>query len=201
MMKLILSLALLCMLCNTAGALTCEDSQKNTTHSCAPNEYCAAAVSQGSPGNQQSKSCVASSICNSVNQVFSFNFGFYNLTASVKCCKTNSCNSDDVTYPDKQEKNDLKCFICDNCTKTVQCVGDQDHCLSGSVATNNTAEKVFGCASENLCEASSKLNFLSDYLNFTSGPNCCVSSLCNSASTVKLSVAPFLLGLIMLAAC
>ncbi|XP_049910348.1 urokinase plasminogen activator surface receptor-like [Epinephelus moara] len=201
MMKLILSLALLWMLCSTVGALMCEDSKKNTNHSCAPNEYCAAAASQGSPGDQQSKSCVSSSICDPVNQMFSFNFGFYNLTASVKCCKTNSCNSDDVTYPAKQKENVLKCFTCDNCTETVQCGGDQDRCLSGSVATKNTAKKVFGCASKNLCDASSKLNFLSDYLNFTSGPKCCVSSLCNSASAVKLSVAPFLLGLIMLAAC
>ncbi|KAL7396394.1 hypothetical protein ABVT39_005137 [Epinephelus coioides] len=201
MMKLILSLALLWMLCSTVGALMCEDSQKNVSQKCATNEYCAAAASQGSQGNQQPKSCVSSSICDPINQTFSFNFGFHDLTAAVNCCKTNSCNSENMTYPDKQEKNGLKCCTCDSCNKIVQCVGDQDRCLSGSVATNNTTKKVFGCASKNLCDASSNLNFLSDYLNFTSGPKCCVSNLCNSASTVKLSVAPFLLGLIMLAAC
>lgn len=205
MMKLILCVTLIWMLSSTDGALQCHDSQTGSNRNCSSNEYCAAAAVQDISGRQQSQLCVPSSICSPSNQTFSFNFGSYNVTAFVHCCNTHSCNSENVTYPDVQTGNSLQCFTCDDgqssvCNKTVECVGVQDRCVSGSVMMRNNIEKAFGCASRNLCESASELHFLTNHLNFTSGPKCCSSSFCNSAWTFKLSIVPFLLELIMLVA-
>ncbi|XP_074492432.1 uncharacterized protein LOC141768226 [Sebastes fasciatus] len=203
MMKLILSLALIWMLSSTAGALQCQSTQNSSRVDC--NEYCAAAAIQGSSGERQSRLCLSSSVCKPNNQTFSYNIGFSNLTAFVHCCNTTECNQQNVSYPGVQGKKDLQCFTCDDgqstvCNKIVWCVGVQDRCISGSVMVSNNIKKTFGCASKNLCEAASELRYLDGYLNFTDEPKCCETKLCNSAWTVKLSVVPFLLGLILLVA-
>lgn len=69
------------MFVGAAGALTCEDSQKNTTHSCAPNEYCAAAVSQGKCKNQ--------------SVVSSCHLPFLNKISSLQCLL---CTSFSLTF-------------------------------------------------------------------------------------------------------
>ncbi|XP_037624771.1 urokinase plasminogen activator surface receptor-like [Sebastes umbrosus] len=203
MMKLILSLALIWMLSSTAGALQCQNTQNSSLVDC--NKYCAAAAIQSSSGEQQSKLCLSSSVCKPNNQTFSYNIGFSNLTAFVHCCNTNDCNRQNVSYPVVQETNKLQCLTCDDdqstvCNKIEWCVGVQDRCISGSVMVSNNIKKAFGCASKNLCGDTPELRYLDVYLNFTNGPKCCGTNRCNSAWTVKLSVVPFLLGLILLVA-
>ncbi|KAK5869452.1 hypothetical protein PBY51_024167 [Eleginops maclovinus] len=145
----------------------------------------------------QTSSCVSSSICESKNQTFSFNFGDKVLHASVQCCDTCNCKTADVTA---WRLNNLTCFICDDGTvcnnKTVQCMGNQNRCFKGTVSDGKSSKKYHGCASENMCKSASDLGFLTG-LKFLSGPFCCATNQCNSAWTVKLSVVPFWLGLLV----
>ncbi|XP_059197930.1 phospholipase A2 inhibitor gamma subunit B-like isoform X1 [Centropristis striata] len=200
MMKLILSLTLIGMLCSTAAALQCRDDATGGLKTCADGELCATiAVQVSVPGNFQTRFCAPSSLCNPNNQTYSFNFGSSNGTASVYCCSTNSCNSQDVPYPVPPVNKELKCYVCNNCNETVQCQGFEDRCLSGTAANGNTIHKVSGCVSRNLCKVSA-LPFPPSNLNFTQTPKCCDTSLCNSAGMFTLSAVPLLIGLILLVA-
>ncbi|TNN74680.1 hypothetical protein EYF80_014998 [Liparis tanakae] len=199
MMKLGLTLALIWMLSSADGALECQVSRGSET--CASDEYCATAAMRSNNITHQVKSCESSSMCKPNNQTLSFNFGDYTTTALIHCCKTNNCNSEDVTYPDVQIKNSLQCFTCGNdaaCDKTVQCVGVQTRCFKGYVEANNTFPSL-GCASPNLCTLLqlNKTSALIGHINFTR-PECCGTSFCNSAGIVNLSVAPMLLVLLFL---
>ncbi|XP_034093234.1 urokinase plasminogen activator surface receptor-like isoform X2 [Gymnodraco acuticeps] len=153
----------------------------------------------------RTKSCVSSSVCEPNNQTFSFNYGGAQLTAFVHCCKTDNCNSVNVSATGNQTENKLMCYMCDGgqstvCNKTVQCNGNQDHCVKGTVHYNGKDSLFSGCASKNMCGAASQLGFLTGALKFDDGPHCCDTKLCNSAWTVKLSVVPFWVGLLLFVA-
>ncbi|XP_034093235.1 phospholipase A2 inhibitor and Ly6/PLAUR domain-containing protein-like isoform X3 [Gymnodraco acuticeps] len=171
------------------------------------NEHCETAMVivtiQGLTG--RTKSCVSSSVCEPNNQTFSFNYGGAQLTAFVHCCKTDNCNSVNVSATGNQTENKLMCYMCDGgqstvCNKTVQCNGNQDHCVKGTVHYNGKDSLFSGCASKNMCGAASQLGFLTGALKFDDGPHCCDTKLCNSAWTVKLSVVPFWVGLLLFVA-
>ncbi|XP_034003100.1 urokinase plasminogen activator surface receptor-like isoform X2 [Trematomus bernacchii] len=196
-MKLILSLTVIWMLSSSAGALMCKNDTA-TSVTCESNEQCATAAIQGPSG--QKKSCVSSSVCEPNNQTFSFTFGHAQLTAFVHCCKTDNCNSVNVSAPEDQSENKLMCYMCDGgqstvCNETVKCKGNQDRCVKGT-----GDGKFSGCASKNTCGAASQLGFLTGALKFDDGPHCCDTKLCNSAWTVKLSVVPFWVGLLLFVA-
>ncbi|KAK1896691.1 phospholipase A2 inhibitor and Ly6/PLAUR domain containing protein [Dissostichus eleginoides] len=199
-MKLILSLTVIWMLSSSAGALMCQnETASNVT--CKSNEQCATAAIQGE--SVRKKSCVSSSICIPNNQTFSFNFVHAQLTALVHCCKTNNCNSVDVPAPEVQTDNKLMCYMCNGtvCKKTVKCKGNQDRCVEGTAHVDGKdSEKISGCASKNMCGAASQMGFLTGTLKFNDGPHCCDTKLCNSAWTVKLSVVPFWVGLLLFVA-
>ncbi|KAL3046981.1 hypothetical protein OYC64_021246 [Pagothenia borchgrevinki] len=195
-MKLILSLTVIWMLSSSAGALMCNnDTATNVT--CKSKEQCATAAIQGE--SVRKRSCVSSSVCKPNNQTFSFTFGHAQLTAFVHCCKTDNCNSVNVSA--HQPENKLMCYMCDGgqstvCNKTVTCKGNQDRCIKRTAVDGNFS----GCASKNTCGAASQLGFLTGALKFDDGPHCCDTKLCNSAWTVKLSVVPFWVGLLLFVA-
>ncbi|XP_078141882.1 phospholipase A2 inhibitor and Ly6/PLAUR domain-containing protein-like [Centroberyx gerrardi] len=212
-MKLILTLALIWTLFNTAEALQCQtctssDPQctNTTSHTCPSDsdQRCVTAAIKATNSTQHFqrilKSCVPSSHC-SDNTTYSENFGFASLAASLKCCNTDGCNSETLPFPTDQASNSLQCFSCDSmgsteCNSKIQCVGMEDRCFSGRVTDRPYTFPTFGCASANLCD---HLTTLPDgFTHFTSGPNCCQGNLCNSAWAVKLSVFPLLLGLFTL---
>ncbi|XP_034387140.1 phospholipase A2 inhibitor and Ly6/PLAUR domain-containing protein-like [Cyclopterus lumpus] len=198
-MKLGLPLTLMWVLSNADGALECQVSRGSNM--CASDEYCATAAIQSNTGTHQSKLCLSSSACEPNNQTFSYNFGSI-FTALVHCCKTNNCNSEAVAYRDAQTNNSLQCFTCVNdvCNRTVQCVGEQSRCFKGKVEAHSDTSQVLGCASANLCTLLqlNKKSALVDHISFTSAPECCGTSFCNSAGTVNLSVVPVLLVLLFL---
>ncbi|XP_010776871.1 phospholipase A2 inhibitor and Ly6/PLAUR domain-containing protein-like [Notothenia coriiceps] len=203
-MKLILSLTVIWMLSSSAGALMCKNDTA-TSVTCKSNEQCATAMVratiQGLSGGK--KSCVSSSVCEPNNQTFSFKSGQAQLTAFVHCCKTDNCNSVNVSATINKTENNLMCYMCDGdqstvCNKTVQCKGNEDRCVKGTAHVDGKdSEKFSGCASKNTCGAASQLGFLTGALKFDNGPHCCDTKLCNSAWTVKLSVVPFWVGLLL----
>ncbi|KAM7409368.1 hypothetical protein PAMA_001036 [Pampus argenteus] len=152
------------------------------------------------------KVCLPSSLFSKGNHIFSFNVGFEAVTASVYLCNTDRCNNKTIPYPDVMKQNKLQCFGCDDpssavCNKTVQCVGEQDRCINGTVEVQNGVMfHTFGCVSENLCKVASYLESLPMPLpfKFLRAPKCCESSFCNSAWSVKLNVMLLLFGLFTL---
>ncbi|XP_031165282.1 phospholipase A2 inhibitor and Ly6/PLAUR domain-containing protein-like [Sander lucioperca] len=215
-MKLILSFTLIWMLSSTAAALQCLQDRHGhipVLEQCdSDDELCATTALHGDMEGEVSqhtlRSCAPSSLCTVQGQILSNSVAFYKIAASVHCCNTDGCNSQNFTYPDGQTKlNGLQCLSCTHrpdpvCNGTVQCAGVEDRCFDGNWTDGGDPFPWRGCASANVCEVLSQLKvqtFLEKFnLKLTSAPRCCGSSFCNSAGTVKLSVGPVLLGLIVL---
>ncbi|XP_044217118.1 uncharacterized protein LOC122988678 isoform X4 [Thunnus albacares] len=213
MVKLILSLTLIWTLSSTAEAVECWDGKgtdikQQTLRSCNSTELCATVALQGYVDRTFTQDtirwCLPSSIFSEGKHTFSSSVGLASMAASVHLCNTDRCNSQVIPYPRVQKKNNLHCFTCDNrysavCNKTVQCVGMEDRCVSGTGKDPYGTVHTFGCASANLCDIASRLELLPHWLfKFLSEPKCCGSSFCNSAWSVKLNVIPLLFGLITL---
>ncbi|XP_036448239.1 lymphocyte antigen 6D-like isoform X2 [Colossoma macropomum] len=60
------------------------------------------------------------------------NTGFLKATINSKCCKTDLCNDKAVPALPKQPPNGKKCCANDDCSETVTCEGDEDHCIKGT---------------------------------------------------------------------
>ncbi|XP_062280863.1 uncharacterized protein LOC133985283 [Scomber scombrus] len=204
MMKLILSLTLIWTLSSTAEALSClvGEGDSNSPQSCNFGEVCATTATQVNKSETITKrECVSSSLYREGTHVFSFNIGFDTTTVSVHVCTTNGCNNQAVPV----NLNNLQCFTCDDpssaeCNRTVQCVGVQDRCISGTT-TSAGKDVFFGCVSEKLCDPQYHLEFLMK-VKFRAPPKCYRSSVNNSAWSVKLnevtSLLTTLFGLITL---
>lgn len=66
-----------------------------------------------------------------------------------------------------------------------------DFC-SSSVTSGSGTEPLYGCMSNNMCQAAGilgNLPFLESLGNITSGHSCCTGSLCNSANTTAQTTA------------
>ncbi|XP_044217127.1 phospholipase A2 inhibitor and Ly6/PLAUR domain-containing protein-like isoform X6 [Thunnus albacares] len=142
MMKLILSLTLIWTLSSTAEAVKCwtGDGADIKQQSCDSDELCATVAYQGSLlgtfTQDATRLCLPSLFISEGKHTYSFNVGFASMAASVHVCNTDHCNSQAIPYPDLK-KNNLQCFTCYYpssavCDMTVQCVGMEDRCISGT---------------------------------------------------------------------
>ncbi|XP_028259667.1 uncharacterized protein LOC114434549 [Parambassis ranga] len=207
-MKMIACLPLLWLLSGSAEALQCLSVMDNYTsvQNCAANQLCATvAYSARSPSMNKSsglfRTCSPPYFCNTGHQPWSYSYLSWSMAASVQCCNTDYCNSQDLPYPNIDTKNGLQCFTCppDGACESEQCVGGQDRCFIAYFNVLGRDYNVSGCVSSNACEALSQekvQSALAVYMNFTSAPRCCESSFCNSAWTFKVSVLALLPGLI-----
>ncbi|XP_062280857.1 urokinase plasminogen activator surface receptor-like [Scomber scombrus] len=219
-MKLILSLTLIWTLSSTAEALSCLIGEEShySSHPCNPGDRCATVAAQGNLSwknktNIMSKLCVPSSLFTDGNHTFSLTAGGATVTVSVHVCNTDGCNKQAMPYPGDQKKNNLQCLTCDDpssdvCDKTVQCEGNEDRCINGTISSPENDSKTLrtvGCASANLCEAADRLKFLLP-TKFLRPPKCHGhgssngnnSVPLNTAWSVKLNVITLLFGLITL---
>ncbi|XP_062279700.1 uncharacterized protein LOC133984407 [Scomber scombrus] len=207
-MKLILSLTVIWTLSSTAEALQCWHGTGDTKElrPCNSTDMCASVGIQvnvnGSVLLYHGRFCVPSSLFSEGNHIISLSTGVVTESVSVHVCNTDGCNDEAIIFPGIHDNN-LQCFTCDDpssdvCKMTLQCVGVQDRCLSGTVkGSGNTTVHTVGCISANLCEETSDLEYLLG-VEFIRGPKCCGSSFCNSAWSVKLNVMTLLFGLITL---
>ncbi|XP_067086922.1 phospholipase A2 inhibitor gamma subunit B-like [Osmerus mordax] len=191
-MKLILTLCITWALLLTGESLQCFNCTDATcinppTVNCSANSVCQSTTilsNQSSISKKvQSvkKSCVAASNCmtplNVMTTQLSVNLGFANFSQTQLCCDQDGCNNQS---PPVLKSNGLNCPSCVNvsdtvCNTTVNCVGEQDKCISFKVTGSiNTVLK--GCASS-LCSAS----VITSLRLFVSPSNITVS--CNSASS------------------
>ncbi|XP_062279685.1 uncharacterized protein LOC133984398 [Scomber scombrus] len=203
MMKLILSLTLIWTLSSTAEAVDCWVGKGDSSFlfPCNSSELCATVAKQGKKSTEK----MCSSFFMEGKHTFSLNLGFEAMAASVQACDTVGCNNKTIPYPGVQQKNGMKCYVCNNryspmCNKTVECMGMQDRCINGTAEDEekkNATIYTRGCVSANLCEDVRRLEFFMD-VKFLRKPKCCGKNLCNSAWSVRLNVMSLLLGLFTL---
>ncbi|XP_026201842.1 urokinase plasminogen activator surface receptor-like [Anabas testudineus] len=206
-----MGLILIWMLFSTAaGALQCQnciDNQcSNTT--CLPGMMCTTISiqvnSSTSTVSKVFKMCASTPMCpDNRAQTFSVSLVNINAVASVKCCNTDNCNSATLASVVAQSENSQQCFSCDPLTSqctTLNCKGEEKSCFRASVYNGSTTLPRYGCTSANLCvglHSLTRLLFLYNIDNFSSGLTCCGSSLCNTAPATALTPIHLLLGLLV----
>ncbi|XP_041648117.1 phospholipase A2 inhibitor and Ly6/PLAUR domain-containing protein-like [Cheilinus undulatus] len=203
MMKLTLSAALVWTILSSVEALRCLQTLngETKTKSCSSSaELCATvAVYNGSPPQKSmERSCVPPSLCEAQNQIISSTYYGRTVAAAVRCCNTDDCNNEDITYPDVTP-NGLQCIRCDTptCNEMENCTGAQDHCYNNTFTVGNVPQTVFGCGSANMCEYNSEWDGQSWYGFFytsTRGTNCLKAVPRSSALTARLTWFLFLLA-------
>ncbi|XP_075321398.1 urokinase plasminogen activator surface receptor-like, partial [Odontesthes bonariensis] len=118
----------------------------------------------------------------------SLNFGTVKTVITTKCCNSDLCNNQSAPDPGKFSPNGKKCFTCEGetCTKTLNCEGNEDRCVSGTLNADGVKTTLKGCASELMCLASSTQQ-LALKTKAASGLklSCCQGDLCNSAGSTS----------------
>ncbi|XP_036448318.1 phospholipase A2 inhibitor CNF-like [Colossoma macropomum] len=118
------------------------------------------------------------------------NAGFLRATINSKCCKTDLCNDKALPVLPNQAPNGKKCCTNNDCSETVKCVGDEDHCINGSVpfvpfVPLFSKASLQGCASKSICDG---LVSISQQFNITADIKCCEGNLCNTAISISLGL-------------
>uniref|UniRef100_A0AAY5EIA7 UPAR/Ly6 domain-containing protein n=1 Tax=Electrophorus electricus TaxID=8005 RepID=A0AAY5EIA7_ELEEL len=97
------------------------------------------------------------------------NVGLLKLTANSKCCDTDQCNKQVVPALPNQPPNGKKCCNTRDCSDTVNCEGDEDHCFSAT-GKNQT-----------ICLQDKAGSFMHDK---STKYSCCEGDLCNSTGSL-----------------
>uniref|UniRef100_A0A3Q4BL80 UPAR/Ly6 domain-containing protein n=1 Tax=Mola mola TaxID=94237 RepID=A0A3Q4BL80_MOLML len=94
-----------------------------------------------------------------------------------------------VTEPDKSTPNGRKCYHCqgEKCTATLNCEGNEDHCISKTVTEGGKKMVVKGCASKQICS-----KMINPQVRAAIGGEirCCEGNYCNGASKKTIFLMP-----------
>ncbi|XP_014267561.3 urokinase plasminogen activator surface receptor [Maylandia zebra] len=169
-----------------------------TTKECPSNTQCGSVrVTSYAGGSKlvdiKAKSCAAAEECVQA----SINFGVSQTLLTSKCCTSDLCNSQDAPEGSISSPNGKKCFQCDgnDCTKTLNCNGDEDHCISTRVTSGGQKVTVKGCASKVVCSSTQSAQIAGIIGTEIS---CCQGDLCNSAISTTAGLLLFVTPLISL---
>ncbi|XP_072249467.1 phospholipase A2 inhibitor gamma subunit B-like [Leuresthes tenuis] len=114
----------------------------------------------------------------------SLNYGLAKTVITTRCCTSDLCNTQSAPDASKFSPNGKKCFTCDGatCTKTLNCEGTEDHCITTKVNVDGTETTLKGCASKLMCLTSSLAR-----KKAATGTelSCCQGNFCNSASSTS----------------
>uniref|UniRef100_A0A3Q0R9C8 UPAR/Ly6 domain-containing protein n=1 Tax=Amphilophus citrinellus TaxID=61819 RepID=A0A3Q0R9C8_AMPCI len=178
------------VLLSNACALECYECPTEISGICSQTTECPSSVlfySGSISSNFKFKFCTAAEDC--VNG--SVNIGSGNTVLTSKCCSSDLCNSQDAPDGGILSPNGKQCFQCNgqDCTKTLNCAGNEDNCIKVTGAGVN----VKGCVSEQICSSKQ----IAQLMTFSGAVlSCCQGHLCNSASSTTayflLMVAPLI---------
>ncbi|XP_058258185.1 urokinase plasminogen activator surface receptor-like [Hemibagrus wyckioides] len=208
-MKLLLVFYFSSSLFGSVTMLDCLDytslsGRCSTTFSqqCPPDNLCASLIYNYSvPGFKvnmigEIHGCLPQAVCNQKNSsgletTYSANVGVAKGFLSISCCESDNCNCIIIPEPDNKP-NGLQCLSCKGLTDTtcssyISCVGNQDHCMTGTVLTlaNLTIK---GCASKGFCDANFQNSTLADV-------HCCPGRFCNRSEAWNRNVGLLLMML------
>ncbi|MCI4387802.1 hypothetical protein PGIGA_G00078450 [Pangasianodon gigas] len=137
------------------------------------------------------KTCGVPELCSTE----SVNLGEVKVTRNVKCCNTTRCNTETLPVLPEQRANGKMCYSCkdNDCSQTVDCVGNELHCISQKVTEQGKTLTMKGCAVKSACDNSALLNLQGiDSLNI----QCCQGNLCNGVESFTLSFLLMFLSLL-----
>ncbi|XP_041094807.1 phospholipase A2 inhibitor and Ly6/PLAUR domain-containing protein-like [Polyodon spathula] len=118
------------------------------------------------------------------NQLVSVDSDFVDLSANVKCCETDLCNSQGYNVEVEEKENGVQCPAClgpsGDCsdTLTTMCSGSRNQCISVSMSYYDPTGKYMnllmnGCASQSACDEESFIQFARFYsLNYNITASC-----------------------------
>ncbi|XP_047454697.1 urokinase plasminogen activator surface receptor-like [Mugil cephalus] len=141
--------------------------------------------------NVTEKSCALPEECGE----HSLNFGVSRTVIASKCCSTNLCNTQPASGVTPAVPNGRKCFSSDGqtSTTTLNCLGNEDHCISATVSTGDQMVTLKGCASKVICTNKESAQMMG---TIGAEMSCCQGDYCNSASSTSaglmLLVAPLI---------
>ncbi|XP_005463486.1 urokinase plasminogen activator surface receptor-like [Oreochromis niloticus] len=200
----ILVLILGIVLLPRACALKCYEcipdlsgSCTETTKDCPSNTQCGSirltSYAGGTKADVKVKGCAAAEECVQA----SVNYGVIQNLITSKCCTSDLCNSQDAPEGSISSPNGKKCFYCDgtDCSKTLNCNGNEDHCISTTVTAGGQKATVKGCASKVICSSTqtAQIPGIGE-----AEISCCQGDLCNSGSSTTVSLLLFVTPLISL---
>uniref|UniRef100_A0A8C5E4B1 Phospholipase A2 inhibitor and Ly6/PLAUR domain-containing protein-like n=1 Tax=Gouania willdenowi TaxID=441366 RepID=A0A8C5E4B1_GOUWI len=170
-------------------ALQCHecDSESCQTKECLQGEMCGALTFVSFAGslnvyNVTTKSCILREHCTDA----SVNFGIARTVLTSQCCSTDLCNAQLAYVPIQNSLNGRQCTSCDGltCGKTLQCIGNEDQCITAKVTMGEQAITMKGCSSKLFCSLPDVSSFHS-VAQFGQDIQCCEGNLCNSASSTN----------------
>ncbi|XP_053183516.1 urokinase plasminogen activator surface receptor-like [Scomber japonicus] len=173
-----------------AYTLKCYDCQPGPSGSCTettiecPLQCGAMRMSTSAGGSIVSdvtmKSCVPAQQCFDL----SINFGMARHIISNKCCTTDLCNKQAAPEPSKSSPNGKKCYYCNGqtCTATLNCEGNEDHCISTSVMAGDQKTTVKGCASKLVCSDATAAQMTGAV---GADIKCCQGDFCNGPNSPR----------------
>uniref|UniRef100_A0A3Q0R1E3 UPAR/Ly6 domain-containing protein n=1 Tax=Amphilophus citrinellus TaxID=61819 RepID=A0A3Q0R1E3_AMPCI len=181
--------ALKCYQCYNSGSCTQTTTECPSSNQCG--SFTLTSYAGGSSSNVKIKSCATAENC--VNG--SVNFGIVETVLTSRCCSSDLCNSQDAPDGSIPSPNGKKCFTCDRkvCTKTLNCNGNEDYCISTKVTAAGATVTLKGCASKVICSKTQSVQIAGV---IGAEISCCQGDLCNRASSttasILLSVAPLI---------
>ncbi|XP_067094655.1 phospholipase A2 inhibitor and Ly6/PLAUR domain-containing protein-like isoform X1 [Osmerus mordax] len=180
-----------CYECVPGASGSCVDTQKT----CPSSTQCAAMRVTSYAGGSKIvdmtvKSCAAPAEC----LTGSLNLGISRTLLNSKCCTKDLCNSRTVPESSSDTPNGKQCYTCNgqDCLNPLNCLGDENSCISTTTEDSGQKVSMKGCASKSLCTGSmsAQLPGMSFKLD------CCEGNLCNDARSLAASllllVAPLL---------
>ncbi|XP_076593783.1 urokinase plasminogen activator surface receptor-like [Chaetodon auriga] len=185
-----------CYECLLGSSGTCTDTEvqcPSSSHQCGVLRI--ASYAGGTElVNVQGKSCALPDQCIEG----SINYGIARTVITSKCCTSELCNTQPAPEPSKSSPNGKRCYHCDGqqCSATLNCAGNEDHCISATVTAGGAKAVLKGCASEQICLGIKNPQMKS----FIEGEiSCCQGDLCNSASSTSAGLLLLVAPLISLA--
>ncbi|XP_047215854.1 urokinase plasminogen activator surface receptor-like isoform X2 [Girardinichthys multiradiatus] len=183
-----------CYECVPGTSETCTDTAKECP---SPDNLCAAMTLVTYTGGSKDKE-IKAKMCALARDCVegSANFGSDKTVIVSECCTSELCNSQYVSEH-KSIPNGKTCYSCEGqqCTKTLNCEGDQDYCIKSRMNIGGEIQTLKGCASKMMCSENPSVLFQT-YIG--SGSSCCQGDYCNSASSASAVLLLLFVSLILL---
>ncbi|XP_066527006.1 urokinase plasminogen activator surface receptor-like [Hoplias malabaricus] len=191
-MKLQITLLLICGLYPSALSLKCYQCIPDTSGTCTNTQtvcpsQCGSVTTVVNVAGQQSaisaKDCASAAECVSG----SLNLGTMKTTINTQCCSTDLCNSQNPPALPFKSPNGKRCYYCTDkdCSGIVDCLGDEDQCISLKVSAAGVQVTSKGCATRSICNAPTGSM---QTAGISGDVSCCSGNLCNGAEGVKISL-------------